>query len=110
MDTVSTEKGTSKMSMNLYIKIDNKELSLYQTPTHITYICLMGTDGEIKSSLTGKAALRAVSCYCLWVESLFGGQYTSEEAAKEHKKNIQEHIKSVKSACFSAKRLKIYYV
>ena len=52
------------MSMNLICN----HLELWQTPTEITYMCLMESDGR-RQELKGKAAIRALRIYMQWVQS-----------------------------------------
>jgi len=54
------------MSINLHIAIDGEEIDVYQTPSHITYMCMMTQDGWTMR-LKGKQAQRAVRSYLAWV-------------------------------------------
>ena len=52
------------MSMNLYCN----NIDLWQTPTYITYMSLMGPDYPLQE-VTGSEAVRALRCYLEWVRS-----------------------------------------
>jgi hypothetical protein len=54
------------MSINLHIAIDGEEIDIYQTPSYITYMCMMTQDGWTMR-LKGKQAQRAVRSYLAWV-------------------------------------------
>jgi hypothetical protein len=58
------------MSMNLYCSLNGREIGLWQTPTHITYMCLYGKKFRRGKDVTGKAARRALELYRLWGSSL----------------------------------------
>lgn len=95
------------MSMNLYIEFDNQKIDVYQTPTHITYMCLM-TDIGRKFEMKGKEAKRAVNCYIEYVGSLKNGMYHSEEEMKEYCDPINNHIRTVQLLLQSAKKIRVY--
>jgi hypothetical protein len=50
------------MSMNLDMKLDGKDVYLYQTPSHITRQVL----GDNYQTLTGLVALEAFDHYIVW--------------------------------------------
>lgn len=54
------------MSMNLHCKLNGEKISLWQTPTHITYMCLYGKQFRRGEAVTGKTARRALELYRLW--------------------------------------------
>jgi hypothetical protein len=55
------------MSDNLYISVNGEEISLCQTPTYVTCMCLMTSKG-VKRSLKGKQAIRAFRIYIQWLK------------------------------------------
>ena len=83
------------MSMNLYITVDGRELELYQTPSHITNMCMMGTDGEVKSEVKGKKAQRAIACYLEYVNSMKSGAFKSQEDYEMAARCVNEHVGAV---------------
>jgi len=79
------------MSMNLHCK----QLELWQTPTHITYMCVMQDDGKISSNLKGKKARRALYMYRQWVRSCINGVWDDEEERKSHEEFLNNHVKRI---------------
>jgi len=98
------------MSMNLHIKADGEELSLLQTPTHITYMCLVNSKGEIKGQINGKKALRAVHAYLLWVDQTLDGEYKDHpEDFQSARENVLEHKRYILNSISSCKNLEVYF-
>jgi uncharacterized membrane protein YjjP (DUF1212 family) len=84
--------------MNLYCK----EVELWQTPTHITYMChnKVNKEGEVIKDQWRSILYR----YIQWVEQTTNGVYEKEEDVKEAHERVNEHIKELKSY----KRLNFY--
>lgn len=83
------------MSMNLYVVVNNKKVKeIIQTPTYITYMCLMTPDG-VKDGLTGEDAKRGLRCYLEYVKSLSSGVWPKEQEDQYNsiKELINEQIK-----------------
>lgn len=95
------------MSMNLYIKFDGQKIDVYQTPTHITYMCLMADTGR-KFEMRGKEAKRAVNCYLEYVGGLMNRSYDSEEEMNDYCDPIREHIRNIQVLMQSAKKVEAY--
>jgi len=53
------------MSMNLNLTVDGEDVWLDQTPTYITEMCLMKSNGYA-ATMTGKKAIRALRIYNHW--------------------------------------------
>jgi hypothetical protein len=96
------------MSMNLHARIDKHEIDLWQTPTQITYMCLIDNNGKKVSELKGKQAKRALAVYMAWVEGSINGAWESHEAMKDHEENIESHIAYLHSILKKAKRIYVY--
>lgn len=75
------------MSMNLTCN----KCHLWQTPTHITYMCMMTANG-VASELKGKKAIRALRIYSEWVKSTATGVYT--DAEKEY---VEEKVQAIRA-------------
>lgn len=77
------------MSMNLHCQ----EVELWQTPTHITKMCIetVTEDGKIIED-NWKSILHK---YTLWAQSTLDGVYSTEEEAKEAHEHLEEHIKDL---------------
>lgn len=74
------------MSMNLHCE----EVELWQTPTHISYMCYSNNNGGWRGILYR---------YEQWVQSLLNGVFTEDELERrdELKESIKEHIKELHS-------------
>ena len=79
------------MSMNLFMKKDKTAIDLWQTPTHITHMCLM-SDTSIEAEVTGKKAVRAMRCYMEWVRSTLNGVWDDPELLKSAQERVTEHL------------------
>ncbi len=98
------------MSMNLCIKVDGEKLSVFQTPSYITYMCLVDSDGRIKEQLKGKKAMRAVYAYLLWIESRHNRVYETSEAAMQTREEVGEYRASILKAVQNYKKLEVYSI
>lgn len=90
--------------MNLTLKVDGRDIELWQTPTYITYMCLMDSDGKYSTKTNPEEAKRAIQLYLTWVDSTTNGVWESSEALNEaheylnyHKKEILKELKSFKT-------------
>ena len=72
------------MSMNLHCK----QMDLWQTPTHITYMCISNNNGGWKGIKYR---------YTQWVESHSNGCWENIEQLEEMRRGIKEHIKQLNS-------------
>ena len=95
------------MSMNLKCN----KMELWQTPTHVTYMCMMTSKG-VADEFTGKKARRALKIYQQWVSSCHPMQATTseeEEAMKDGIRTCQEHIQQVEEV-MKRKNLVVTYI
>ena len=94
------------MSMNLHCN----KIDLWQTPTHITYMCMINNDGKIEYELTGKKALRALYIYIEWVKGLCDGVWKKDEDLKNCHDRINFHKKELNEIfnLNSYRTLKVY--
>lgn len=95
------------MSMNLYITFDGRKQEVYQTPTHITYMCLM-TDSGFSCELKGKNARRSVRCYVEYLMGSCDGIYYSQEEYDDHVLPIRKHAKEILDGLEKAKKVVAY--
>lgn len=99
------------MSMNLVITANGKKIKIWQTPTEITYLCLM-TDAGIKSKVEGNDAKRALLCYITWVSQTLGGfkqtPFTMNDELDYARETTRKHIELLKK--YLDKRLVAYIV
>ena len=98
------------MSMNLHITANGEELYVYQTPTHITYMCMMSEDGTIADELKGEKARRAIAGYILWFKSRLDDVYQSEADRKGVSAAVYEHIDFIKSATKNIEAVEVFYL
>jgi hypothetical protein len=96
------------MSINMYLTVDGKEVSLWQTPTYITYMCMTTDNGVFEYELTGKQAKAAIARYFEWVSSHADGVFQSSEEADSMRSIVKEHINAVRHAIMKAKRVVVY--
>jgi hypothetical protein len=66
--------------MNLHCN----KIDLWQTPTHITYMCLVPEDPVL-----------ALKMYTIWVESTTSGVWESSDALMLARDNVHSHIDEV---------------
>jgi len=97
------------MSMNLHAECAGKPIELQQTPTHITRMIMVSSDGPV-TSLTGKKARRALYSYIAWVLDARTQMFNSEEEKRayyEQMKWRRAHVKEVQKFLECAD-LKVY--
>lgn len=86
------------MSMNLGATCnDGRAIELYQTPTYITRMILVSSDGPV-ASLKGKKARRALHSYIEWVLEEGSQVFDSDEEYSEYleRANIRrEHARDI---------------
>ena len=83
------------MSMNLVARTVFGPISVWQTPTWVTYACLMDSKGR-PGRRNGMAAKRAMHIYLTWVVSLRKGVYGCNEDFEAAKKVDDEHVKYIR--------------
>jgi hypothetical protein len=99
------------MSMNLYIQCDGQELTMYQTPTVITQMCMLDSLGEVHFEFKGrKKSTRPIACYLKWVETFYNGTFDTEEDAKDNRLGIRDYIANAKKIVKNAKRIRVYQI
>jgi hypothetical protein len=72
------------MSMNLHCD----EVNLWQTPTHITWMCYSNRDG-------GWKGIRYR--YCEWVKGTLNGVYKTTEEADDARYRVSTHLALINS-------------
>ena len=72
------------MSMNLHCE----EVDLWQTPTHITYMCFSNGDGGWQGILYR---------YTQWVKSCANGVYKSTQEADYAQQAVNDHLSKFKN-------------
>lgn len=99
------------MSMNLYFKANGHKIDLFQTPTHITYMCLMGTDGP-KVKVTGAAAKRAMYCYIEYLKGTLNGVVKATDMAdyNERRGRIMDEANRITSILETCTKFVAYTV
>jgi hypothetical protein len=82
------------MSINLHLQDgpDGPEIGLWQTPTHITQICLSVNPVDGKPDGGHEAVRRRYLC---WVDSEMNGTYESEEDLRWMRSRVKEHRNQV---------------
>ena len=80
-----------------------------QTPTYITWMCLVQPDGSIPSYLSGKKALHSVQVYKEWIKSRVNGTWPNYEDLQSVKEFVEYHLKLVDDSLKNVKRLKVWF-
>lgn len=83
------------MSMNLYAEYGSEVIELWQTPTHISYMCCMDQHGRVVE-MRGRNAKRALYVYIAWISDVTG-IFDSVEELNAYRKPIDDHVEYVKS-------------
>lgn len=96
------------MSINLHCN----KVNLWQTPTYITYMCLMTTKGV--EDAAGERAVQALKCYVEWAGSLlphsvYRSGSEEEQENNEFRELLTEHIAKINSAIEQQETLEVYY-
>ncbi len=94
------------MSMNLHCN----KLDLWQTPTHITYMCMMTHEG-VYSELNGNDAIRALRIYMQWVSSFIPMICTQDDKKRieELQQRVDSHLEEVQNV-LNDPDLTVYYL
>jgi len=89
--------------MNLHLKIDNHEIELWKTPTHITNMCLVDAYFKISFEVKGEEALRAISMYSIWVKNSLNGVWENQEEYKSQLNLIVDHLSYINDSIRNSK-------
>lgn len=92
------------MSMNLHCN----QIELRQTPTQITYMCMVQPDGSVSSELTGKKAKHALHIYSEWVKGGLNGVWKDLEDLKLARVLVNEEMVKINKVLESKTKLKVY--
>ena len=81
------------MSTSLYCEDGGREVALWQTPSHITAMCL-SWDEKGKSDGGTEGVRRR---YLLWVKSHTDGVWQSAEDLKDRRALVEAHVQMIKA-------------
>jgi len=101
-------KGESDMSMNLFCN----QVDLWQTPTHISYMCMIDDNGNMDPK-TGKKAVAVLKRYIEYVRyRLSSIRFSSDEEYELEKGVTDDHIQQVLDAINNTppRKLKVYII
>lgn len=93
--------------MNLTLKVNGRNIELWQTPTYITYMCLMGSDGKHSDKTEIEEAKRAIYCYLTWVKSTANGVWGNHEDYLYAREQLNNHVKEILDELKSAKTIEV---
>jgi hypothetical protein len=96
------------MSVNLNLTVDNKPVDLWQTPTEVTYMCLITDNGEFNWELTGNKARAAIARYIAWARSRSDGVYKNRKDADDKRRLVKEHTDRIEATISKARQIKVY--
>jgi hypothetical protein len=93
--------------MNLTLEVNGRDVELWQTPTYITYMCLMDANGKYSTKTELLEAKRAVHCYLTWINSTTNGVWDSSQEHEEARATVNRHVKEVLQELESAKTIEV---
>lgn len=96
------------MSMNLNCTAGGECIELWQTPSRITYMCVVQNDGSVPYRLVGKKAKHALYIYMQWVKYSTNGVWKSDVELKEAQDNVKEHLAYLQDGISRSKRIEVY--
>lgn len=96
------------MSMNLNAECDGKVIWLRQTPSQISWMCIVQPDGSIPGELTGRKAKHALHIYLQWVKYSTNGTWKDREAEEAATHCSIEEYQRVKKLMDKCKRLRVW--
>ena len=91
--------------MNLHARIGAEDLGLWQTPTYITWMCMMTPVG-VGNMFRGKKATRSLLCYIEWVRQR---RYSYDNDDKPSILKVDEHIDKIRAILYDPK-LRVYWM
>lgn len=92
------------MSMNLHCDV----IELWQTPTQITFMCMVQPDGAVPFELKGKKAKHALEIYKQWVRFFTNGKTWKNDISMEQAdESVKSHLREIEEATKN-KRIKVY--
>ena len=95
----------AKMSMNLHCT----EIELRQTPTQITFMCMVQPDGTIANELTGRKAQHAIQIYKQWVQYIRNGIVCNDPQDLQELITLDnEHLLAIDEATKN-KKIKVWW-
>lgn len=96
------------MSMNLNAKIGEEVIVLRQTPSQISYMCIIQPDGSIPSILTGNKAKHAMQIYLKWLEYDADGIWENSEDLKIATQNIKKETEDIIERMRNSKKIEVW--
>ena len=94
--------------MNLNFRIDGEKISLRQTPSQITYMCVAQPDGTTPYELKGKKAVHALRIYMQWVKYSINGVWESSEDLQNAEERVKEELEYLESVLMNHKKIVAY--
>lgn len=83
-------------------------MELRQTPTHITYMCMIQPDGSIPGEVSGVKAKHALQIYAQWSKGRLNDIFTSTEDFENATSYLNEELKLIQEILKSRKKLVVY--
>jgi len=82
-------------------------MDLWQTPTYITYMCVIQPDGSVPIRLKGKKAKHALRIYSQWVKEKLNGVFKDNESFDQTRTYVNEELKRIDEV-LKSKKLEVY--
>lgn len=92
------------MSMNLHCN----RMELRQTPTQITFMCMVQRNGRVPDKVTGAKAKQALRVYSQWVRFSINGAWKEIDEYLEAKDRVDKELKEINKVIKSRKKLEVY--
>ena len=90
--------------MNLHCN----RMELRQTPTYITYMCMVQPDGSIPDEVAGLKAKHALQIYSQWIRSSINGPWYDVESLSAARAWLSEELGHLQEVLKSRKKLVVY--
>ena len=90
--------------MNLHCN----RMELRQTPTYITYMCMVQPDGSIPDEVAGLKAKHSLQIYSQWIMSSLSGPWYNVEDFNAASGWLSEELLSIQKVLKSRKKLVVY--
>ena len=94
--------------MNLNCRLGGERIDLRQTPTQISYMCVVQPNGDVPGEVTGVKAKHALQIYCKWVEGSLNGSWNSAEDLEHARMCAADEIERIQKVIKSRKKLEVW--
>lgn len=86
------------------------KIDLVQTPTYVSYMCMVGPNGEIPNELTGNAARRAIHIYCYWRLEQAQSAFNHDNKDRDLLDYVRDEVKRIKEILKKERSIKVWVI